>query len=200
MFLGNDFSIQSLNNFITGFAFAGGKTYDKSLNYPDFALFTNWLGGRLNYKYEASAMNWSWLLLNKFKDDKKAFAKFFYYLDQFKKSEPEVIMIKINKKNIQQALGSNLSLLWCGISNSPDSYSNNLQKVDRVILYKLRPGKTLFCLLLSKNNKVLESRNTDITGKVLQKKIERQFGIRLDNRKAISLKNSRTLLHQHKLI
>lgn len=200
MYLGNDYGIIALNHFVTGFMVGGGQFYDKKLNYPDFSLFTDWLGGILNYKYDKSSMNWSWLLLDKYKDDKKALEKFFFYLKQFKSADNEVVIVPLTIANIQYAIDNKEDQLWCKVGNVSKSYYSNLKKVDKIILFKLKPSRTLFSLFISKDNKVMDTRNTDMTDRILRNQIEKQFGIDLDKWKTISSVHSKVILRQHKII
>lgn len=200
MYLDNDYGIVSLNRFVAGFICGGGQLYDKKVNYPDFSLFTDWLGGILKFKYENSAMNWSWLLLDKYKDDKKALEKFFFYLKQFKAADNEVVIVTLTKANIQYAIEHKKDQLWCKVGNISKSYYSNLKKVDKIVLFKLKPSRTLFSLLVNKDNKVMEIRNKDMTGRILRNKLEKQFGIVLDKWKAINSADSVKMLHQYKII
>lgn len=200
MYLGNDYGIIALNHFVTGFMVGGGQFYDKKLNLPDFSLFTDWLGGVLKYKYESSSMNWSWLLLDKYKDDKKAFDKFFSYLKQFKTADAEVLIVPLSKTNIQYAIDHKEDQLWCKVGNISKSYYTNVKKIDKIVLFKLKPSRTLFSLLVTKDNKVLDTRNTDMTDRILRNKIEKQFGINLDKYKAINSTDSKTILRKHRII
>ncbi len=200
MYLGNDYGIIALNHFLTGFMLGGGQFYDKKLNYPDFSLFTDWLGGILKFKHERSSMNWSWLLLDKYKDDKKALKKFFFYLKQFKTAENEVIIVPLSKANIQYAIDHKENHLWCKVGNISKTYYNNLKRVDKIILFKLKPSRTLFSVLVTKDNKVIDTSNTDMTDRILRNKIERQFGIELDKWKAISSIDGKTILRKYKII
>lgn len=200
MYLGNDYGIIALNHFVTGFMLGGGQFYDKKLNYPDFSLFTNWLGGIFKYKYEGSSMNWSWMLLDKYKDDKKALEKFFFYLKQFKAANNEVVVIRLTKVNVRYAVEHKADYLWCKVGNVSKSYYSNLKKIDKIILFKLKPSRTLFSLLVTKDNKVLDTRNTDMTNRILQNKIEKQFGIDLENYKALNSVDSKIILRKHRII
>ena len=128
MYLGNDYKVIALNHFITGFITGGGHFYDKKSNYPDFLLFTDWLGGMLKFKHEKSSMNWSWLLLDKYKDDKKGLERFFFYLKQFKTFENEVIIVPLLNVNIQYAIDNKEDHLWCKVGNDSKSYYSNLKK------------------------------------------------------------------------
>jgi hypothetical protein len=85
MYLGNEYGVKALNHFLTGFMTAGCKFNDEEKNYPNFILFTDWLNNELG-NTEARSWNWSGVLLEKYKDDKKALDKFFYYLNKFKDS------------------------------------------------------------------------------------------------------------------
>jgi hypothetical protein len=200
MYLGNDYGIIALNLFVTGFLFGGGKFYDKKQGYPDFCLFSNWLGGILKYKFEKSGMNWCWLLLDKYKDDKIAFEKFFFYLKQFKETKVEVIVVPLTKANIHFSIKHGTNQLWCKVGRSSKTYFYYLRKIDKLILFKIKPSRTLFTLMVNINNKVLETRNSDMTGKVLRIKIEEQFGIELSNWKALNANDSKTILRQFKII
>jgi hypothetical protein len=200
MYLGNDYGIIALNHFVWGFNCGGGKFYSKKLNYPDFSLFTDWLGGMLKFKYEGSSMNWSSLLLEKYKEDKKALEKFFFYLKQFKAANNEVVLVSLTKKNIQYAIEHKADYLWCKVGNTSKLYYNNLKKIDKIVLFKLYPSRTLFSLLVSKDNKVIETRNSDMTDNILRNKIEKQFAIDLKKWKAINSADSKAILHQYKII
>lgn len=200
MFLGNDYGIIALNHFVTGFSLGGGQFYNKKLNCPDFSLFTDWLGGIFKYKYERSSANWSWLLLEKYKDDKKALAKFFFYLKLFKAADNEVVVVPLTKANVQFALENKTNYLWCKVGNTSKSYYGNLKKIDKIVFYKLKPSRTLFSLIVAKNNKVLDTRNTDMTDRILRNKIEKQFGINLAKFKAINSVDSKAILRKHKII
>ena len=200
MFLGNDYGVIALNHFVTGFIVGGGQYYDKKLNYPNFSLFTDWLGGLWNTKYEKYAMNWSWLLLAKYKDDKKALKKFFYYLSKFKSVNKEVVIVRLTKTNIQYAINHNENQLLCKVSNVSKSYYSNLKKIERIILFKLYPSNTQFSLLVDKNGKVIDSRNTDMTNRILKIQIEKQFGIKVDKYKAVESADSNKILKQYKVI
>ncbi|MFB9108510.1 hypothetical protein [Flavobacterium gyeonganense] len=115
MYLGNDYGIIALNHFVTGFLVGGGQFYDKNLNHPDFSLFTDCLGGILKYKYESSSMNWSWLLLDKYKEDKKALDKFFSYLKQFKTADNEVVIVPNQKLTFSMQLTT--KKISCGVKS-----------------------------------------------------------------------------------
>lgn len=200
MYLGNNFGIIALNNFVTGFMIGAGQLYGKKPGYPDFSLFTAWLGGILKYNYESSPMNWSWLLLDKYKDDKKALKKFFFYLKQFQSAKIEVIVIPLAKTNIEYAVEHKANHLWCGVGKVSKSYYSNLKKIDKIVLFQLKPSRTLFSLLVNKDNKLLDARNTDMTNRVLLNKIEEQFGIDHVKRNAINFIEGTKILQRFKII
>lgn len=106
----------------------------------------------------------------------------------------------ISKTNIQYAIDHKEDQLWCKVGNVSKSYYSNLKKVDRIVLFKLKPSRTLFSLLVTKDDKVLDSRNTDMTDRILRNKIEKQFDINLNNYKAINSADSKTILRKHKII
>ena len=94
------------------------------MNYPDFSLFTDWVVGMLKSKYEGSAINWSWLLMDKYKNDKKALDKFFFYLDQFKNSESSITLVPITKGNIDYSIQNKTNYLLCGLTNNDENSPN----------------------------------------------------------------------------
>jgi hypothetical protein len=200
MFLGNGFDLKSLDNFILGFMYGGGKLSNPKSHYPDFSLFTNWLGGMLKINSEKSAANWSWLLKEKFKDDKKTFMNFFYYLNIFKSAEPIAYIIPIKTANIDYAINNNSSYLWCVTGNGNVNYKKNLRKINSIVIFNLNPSRTTFTLLLDKNSKVIEDRNYDMTGKILLKEIEKQFNISLSKIKPLSAIDSIETLRKYKII
>jgi len=200
MYLGNDYGIAALNCFVTGFRFGGGEFYSRKLNYPNFNLFTEWLGGVLKYKYENSSVSWSGLLLEKYKDDRKALEKFFYYLNRFKTSESEVAVVPLKNENIEFALQNKTGYLWCKVGNVSKSYYDNVKKIDKLILFKLNPSKTLFLLIIDKNSKIIDDRNIDMTDKILRSKIEKQFGINLIKLKMSNSVSNKNILREYKII
>jgi hypothetical protein len=175
MYLGNGCTIESLNNFVLGFIFGGGKSNHKSSSYPDFSLFTGWIGGIFKYKYENSSGNWSWFLTEKYPNKEKALNKFFHYLQVFKKEKIEVTVIPIKKEQVEYSIKNQLNYIYCGNNNS---YDRNLRKLDRIILFKIGRSRTLFCIAIDKNDKILDQRNTDMTGNILLRKIEKQFNMK----------------------
>jgi len=87
MFLGNDYTFETLNGFITGYTFAATANQLQKQGCPDFTYFSTWLLGHLE-EHHGPAGGWHWQIHNRnLNDDKKAFEEFFYYLDIFKKSE-----------------------------------------------------------------------------------------------------------------
>jgi hypothetical protein len=200
MYLGNAYGIKALNLFIAGYCCAGGRSYDEDLNVPDFQLFTSWLGGILEYEYENSSGNWSWLLLERYNDDRYALNKFFNYLAQFKTSIPKVQLIELTKDHIDYSKKNKIAELWCIVGNTSGEYFKYLSNVDKVVLFKLHPSRTLFSLLIDKDNRVIESRNIDMTESTLRNKIEKQFGIDLDEYKPIDSKKGVRIMKQYNLI
>ncbi len=175
MYLGNGCTIESLNNFVLGFIFGGGKLNHKASSFPDFSLFTGWIGGIFKYKHENSSGNWSWFLTEKYSDRKKALTKFFHYLDIFKQENIEVTVIPIKTTHIEYSIKHQLNYIYFGNNKSHDG---NLRKLDRIVLFKIGRSRTLFCVAIDKNDKILGHRNIDMTGKILLKKIEKQFNMK----------------------
>jgi hypothetical protein len=200
MFLGNDCDTKALDHFIYGFKTGGGQLHDSKLNYPDFTLFTDWVGGMLKINSVKSSVGWHWLLKDKFKDDKKAWNKFFQYLRQYKESEPEVLIIPIKESNIEYSINNNFGYLWCISGSGGETYKRNLKKINSIVVYNLKPSRTTFALLLDKKGKVIESRNSDMTGRILLKEIEKQFNISLSKIKPLSTVDSIVTLRKHKVI
>lgn len=200
MVLGHSVGITALDHFIQGYSWGGGRFYDKKSGYPDFSLFTDWLCGMIKYKHEYSSMNWHWHLLNKYKDEEKALKKFFDYLNQFKKSRYECMVVPLKKNDILYSIGNKTNALWCKAGNTSGSYYAHLKKTDKIILFKMTPSRTLFSLMVSKDGKVSETRNTDITGRLLRKKIEMQFGIDLGSYKAVDSEKSAKILRKYKIV
>lgn len=178
--LGNDFRMTDLNNFITGYYLGGGKTYSKQDNIPDFHFYTNWLAGILKIKYEGISQNWSWLLKDKFKTDKLAFDKFFYYLEKFKKSAISYSKLDLTEAQINYCIINQTNALWCIEGNIDKNYFKHIRQLQTIYLLKIGTSSALFSLLVNKKGKIAETRNTDITGRFLIQKIEKQFGLNLD--------------------
>lgn len=181
MFLGNDFRMTDLNNFITGYYFGGGKTYSKQDNIPDFGFYTDWLAGMLNVKYEHIPQNWSWLLKDKFKTDKLAFDKFFYFLEKFKKSAISYSKLDLSEDQISYCIINQTDTLWCIRGNIDENYFKYIRQLQTIYLLKIGTSSALFSLLVNKKGKVIETRNTDITGRFLIQKIEEQFGLKVNS-------------------
>jgi len=86
MFLGNGYTFQSLESFVTGYLLA---TNAPQLEQPDmlnFGYFSTWLLGHIEENY-GLAGGWFWQISNRnLNDDIKAFDDFFYLLKTFKTS------------------------------------------------------------------------------------------------------------------
>lgn len=180
MCLGNDFRMTDFNNFITGYYFGGGKTHSKQETIPDFSFFTDWLAGMLKFKYEFTAGNWSWLLKDKFKTDQLAFDKFFYFLEKFKKSVISYSKLDLTEAQINYCIINQTDGLWCTSGNLDKNYFKYIGQLKTIYLLRIGTSSALFGLLVNKKGKVVELRNTDVTGHFLVKKIEDQFGLNLN--------------------
>lgn len=190
LYLGNNIGVTSLDLLIRGFRLANGKFIDEKKLYPNFNLFTSWLGGMIDYPYQGSSFGWCWLLLDKYKDEKISLEKFFEYLDIFKLAKYKIEIAEIKEFNTEYSINNNFCEVWCqtGYTRVVDGnqdkaymnlYNENVKKIDKIVVFSLTPSKTQFPILLDKNEKVLELRNTDMTGKI-KNKIMRQF--HLDNK------------------
>lgn len=180
MFLGNDFRMTDFNNFINGYYLGGGKTHSKQSTIPDFGFYTDWLAGILKHKYEFTTQNWCWLLKDRFKTDQLAFEKFFYYLEKFKKSAISYSRLDLTETNINYCTSNQTNVLWCIKGNGDKNYFKYIGQLQTIYLIKIGTSPALFSLFVNKKGKVVETRNTDITGRLLTKKIEDQFGLDLN--------------------
>jgi hypothetical protein len=86
MFLGNDYTFQTLNTFVTGYMMAAQESQLKKANCPNFTYFSVWIIGHLEEHYGFS-FGWHWQIRNRNPgNDEKAFEEFFYFLEVFKNS------------------------------------------------------------------------------------------------------------------
>ncbi|MBS1661765.1 MAG: hypothetical protein JST68_12030 [Bacteroidetes bacterium] len=86
MYLGNDFTFQSLDSFISGFAMAASSSQLQAEGYPDFSYFNTWLLGHLK-NHSGLGGGWYWQISNRHPNDEtEAFDEFFDFLDVFKGS------------------------------------------------------------------------------------------------------------------
>ncbi|WP_271766702.1 hypothetical protein [Aquimarina algiphila] len=95
MYLGNEYTFQSLDAFLTGFSISADKTQYISDMYNDFSDFNIWLLGHLP-KHFGQSGGWHWQISNRNQnDDENAFKEFFEFVKVFKSSKKNVEQIKI---------------------------------------------------------------------------------------------------------
>lgn len=193
---GLGYGIHSLDMFCMGFRMAGGKTYVESSGYPDFLLFTEWLIGCLDYEFARSSAGWAYHLVQQHGDTKEALGSFFEHLKKFKSTVPEVRIVPINHSSIKKPTGPSL---WIREGIDTPEYDSKLARIDHLVLYKLAPSRTLFCLMADKDGAVLDGRNDDISGQELPGIIQEQFGIDIEEIPILGREEGERVLRKHKV-
>lgn len=95
MYLGNEYTFQSLNAFLTGFSMSANSKQYQSDIYNNFLDFNVWLLGYLP-KHFGQGGGWHWQLSNRNpNNDENAFKEFFEFVRIFKLSKSKVEQIKI---------------------------------------------------------------------------------------------------------
>jgi hypothetical protein len=172
-----------LDSFLSGLVLFRDDSFfiDEKHIFPNFNLFTTWIGGMLNYPYKSSSGNYSWLIKEKFKTEKKSYDKFFEYLSEFKKSKIYYLKIELTNDNIRHCLENRNFELRCGYGNSTEkAYMKNVKKLKSIFIYQLKPSKSIFVILTDKNDSILDNSNVDMTGRVLLKEINLQFNLNIN--------------------
>lgn len=106
MYLGNDYTFNSLDSFILGFLIAASSKQLQTNGYPDFGYFGTWLLGHLKSHFGLSG-GWHWQISNRNpKDDAGAFEEFFYFLEIFKGSSTHTKYIIIDKDAAEHSKSS----------------------------------------------------------------------------------------------
>ena len=96
MYLGNNYTFQSLSAFLTGFSLSADYSQYNSDIYNNFSDFNIWLLGHLP-KHFGETGGWHWQISNRNpNDDENAFKEFFEFVKVFKSSKKKVELIKIN--------------------------------------------------------------------------------------------------------
>lgn len=186
--------ISLLNSFLLGFQFLREPNFfiDKKHRYPNFNFFTTWIGGILNYPNENSSGNWSFLIKEKYKTEKKSFEKFFDFLTQFKNSKVYSLKIDISNENKNYCLNNRFFKILCGTESMNEKlYIKNIKNIEKIFIFQLKPSKSLFVFLIDKNDSIIDDRNVDMTGKILLKTLNKQFNLKISNRnlKKVDLNN-----------
>ena len=95
MYLGNEYTFQSLDAFLTGFSMSANSKQYQSDIYNNFLDFNVWLLGHLP-KHFGQGGGWHWQISNRNpNDDENAFKEFFEFVKAFKSSKKHVEQIKI---------------------------------------------------------------------------------------------------------
>lgn len=151
MYLGNDYTFQSLDSFVTGFQMAANEQQLKQKGAPDFGYFSTWLLGHIDEHYGHSG-GWYWQIRKRnFTDDTKAFDDFFNLLNIFKSSTISSQTIKVIPEarnfsttgsvkrfvnsNMDQTYGAPFTIDWINISNSTTIWLNYLDENGNVSFY-----------------------------------------------------------------
>lgn len=109
MYLGNDYTFSSLDNFVTGFIMAAQDGQLEKPQFPNFTYFGTWIIGHLDQYYGLSG-GWHWQIHNRnLNDDQKAFQEFFYFLDIFKNSKVTSKILVVDQQAIQFSIDSQVS-------------------------------------------------------------------------------------------
>ncbi|BDD08911.1 hypothetical protein FUAX_13430 [Fulvitalea axinellae] len=96
MFLGNEYTFDTFNAFMSGYLLFRERDDLKSEEYNDFFDFNYWLLGHIPEHF-GQAGGWHWQIKNRNKgNDQNAFREFFEFLDLFKvaKRKREIIEIE----------------------------------------------------------------------------------------------------------
>lgn len=102
MFLGNDYTFQSLSTFVTGYMMAAQESQLKKADCPDFTYFNVWILGHLDEHYGLS-FGWYWQIQSRNPGNKqKAFEEFFYFLGVFKNSTVSSRAVIVDRVAIQE--------------------------------------------------------------------------------------------------
>jgi hypothetical protein len=135
LYLGNHYSFNSLDSFVTGFKIGASAKQLQHERHPDFNFFSIWLVGHLKKHYGQSG-GWHWQIRNRnLKNDEKAFKEFFMYLDLFKKTKVKRRELKVDldaveyyRKNVKQfrivdgkqirVRTAPVKIVWTSFSNS----------------------------------------------------------------------------------
>ena len=101
MYLGNEYTFQSLDSFLCGFGIACSKDQLKSENYNDFSGFNFWILGYLPEHFGRSG-GWYWQIKNRNpENDENAFKEFFDFLEIYKTSKKKKEIIKIARDSLE---------------------------------------------------------------------------------------------------
>jgi hypothetical protein len=134
MFLGNGYTFQSLESFVTGYLLAANASQLEQPGTLNFGYFSTWLLGHID-ENNGLAGGWFWQISNRnLNDDIKAFDDFFYLLRIFKISVISTKSIIVNSQahnfningpvkrftgeNLDESLKVPHSLRWINITNS----------------------------------------------------------------------------------
>ena len=108
MYLGNDYSFKSLDNFIGGFTMAASDEQLQLNDYPNFSYFSTWLLGHLHTHFGLSG-GWHWQMTNRNpNNDEKAFEEFFSFLEVFKTKKTHTKSIIVDKDALEFNKTSNI--------------------------------------------------------------------------------------------
>lgn len=134
MFLGNDYTFQSLSAFVTGYLLAAREQQLEQTGSPNFSYFSDWLLGHIDENYGRSG-GWHWQIINRNNnDDNKAFDDFFYLLGIFKTSviSTQLAIVSTQAQNFSingpvsrypfakpdERYGPPYAIRWASITNS----------------------------------------------------------------------------------
>jgi len=97
MYLGNNYTFQSLDAFITGYTIASNENQLETEQYNNFYDFNPWILGHLPEHFGQSG-GWHWQISNRNpNNDEKSFNEFFEFLEIFKTASKKIEKVKIEK-------------------------------------------------------------------------------------------------------
>jgi hypothetical protein len=154
LFIGNR-KITTLWDFLKGYEMALRLNKFQEKSFPDFALFSTWIKGRIKSEFDLSA-GWYYHLLKFFKDDEeKAFEYFFELIEEFKSSKPVCEMQKIH---------DNQRCYFHHNQNAIDNYD----KAKEILIFKLPPSKSYWCILIDSNGQKLSESFEESRSEILK--------------------------------
>jgi hypothetical protein len=149
MFLGNGYTFQSLESFVTGYLLAANEPQLEPPSTLNFGYFSTWLLGHIDENY-GLAGGWFWQISNRnLNDDIQAFDDFFNLLRIFKISviSTKSMIVISQARNfsingpVKRFTGANLdeslkvphTIRWINITNSTTIWIEFLDENNKVI-------------------------------------------------------------------
>jgi hypothetical protein len=171
MYLGNDYTLLSLDNFIRGFTIASRPNQLIKENSPSFGFFSTWLLGHINKNFGSSG-GWYWQIHNRNTGKvEDAFNDFFDLLEKFKDSKFLIKKILVDDKaRLYNRKTSPIKRYYGGVENE-----NRLNVPNEIIWSSLTNSKTIWIDQLDEHGNNISS-SWYLTSKEAKKVLADEFG------------------------